>query len=230
MVQPLLEAGATSHDALARRWTRLVAACAADPRVAAAPYDRLVQAYGDRNRRYHTLNHIARVFADLDAVPLWEPAVEWAVWYHDAIYRAGATDNEIRSAALARQTLVSLGLASGLGARVGQLIEATSRHQADVDDRSALLFLDADMAILGASPADYANYAAAIRYEYRHLPAARYRRGRAAFLREVLERPVLYLSAHFRRRHERQARINLGWELGEIALGVERKSGAAAQD
>ena len=35
--------------------------------------------------------------------------VEWAVWYHDAIYDACAEDNEVASARLARERLSAIG-------------------------------------------------------------------------------------------------------------------------
>ncbi len=88
-----------------------------DPARAAPHLDALVAAYGEPHRAYHGLAHVAHVFAELDGVPLSDPAVEWATWYHDAVYRPGRRDNEARSAALARGALEALGLAPPRTAR-----------------------------------------------------------------------------------------------------------------
>ena len=138
----------------------------------------LAAAYREPHRAYHDGNHIAEVLGWFDRVADdigWRQPVEvyLAIVFHDAIYQPGATDNEARSAAWARDT--------GLGEvdRIAQLIELTARHgelaPADVDPEAAL-FLDCDMAILGAAPAAFAAYDAAIAIEYGHVPREAFRR------------------------------------------------------
>jgi predicted metal-dependent HD superfamily phosphohydrolase len=202
-------------DALAQRWASLVRACGVGPPRAAPHLDALLSAYREPYRAYHGLEHLAHVFAELDAVPLWDPAVEWATWYHDAVYRPRRRDNERRSAALSRATLEQLGL-ERLASRVVQLIEATATHAAGTDDTAAQLFLDADMAIVGADSATYERYALGIRRERRGIPAFMFARGRRAFLRDVLARPSIFMTDHFRRRYERRARENLQAELAQL--------------
>lgn len=199
-------------DALAQRWASLLRACGVAAEAAAPHLDVLVSAYREPHRAYHDLGHLAHVFAELDAVPLWDPAVEWAAWYHDAVYRPGKRDNERRSAVLARAALEEVGLRH-LASRVVQLIEATATHDARSDDTVAQLFLDADMAILGAAPATYERYARGIRREHRGVPAFLYARGRHHFLRDVLARRSIFLTDHFQRRYEQSARENLRREL-----------------
>jgi predicted metal-dependent HD superfamily phosphohydrolase len=202
-------------DLLATRWSSLMRACHVAP-VAAAPHlEALVAAYGEPHRAYHDLEHVAHLLAELYGVPLLDPAVEWATWYHDAIYRPGRRDNETRSAALARDALDALGL-QGLEQRVVQLIEATRLHRANADDATALLFLDADMAILGAAPRTYLRYAQGVREEHRAIPGFLFARGRRAFLREMLGRPSIFTTPHFRNRYDRQARENLQTELARL--------------
>jgi predicted metal-dependent HD superfamily phosphohydrolase len=203
------------HDALAQRWASLVRACGVGAAAAAPHLDALLAAYREPRRAYHRLDHVAHVFAELDGVPLWDPAVEWATWYHDAVYRPGRRDNERLSAALGRATLEQLGL-ERLAPRVVQLIEATTTHAAAIDDTAAQLFLDADMAILGSDPATYERYAQGIRREHRGIPTFMFARRRRAFLRDVLVRPSIFMTEHFRRRYERQARENLQGELAQL--------------
>jgi predicted metal-dependent HD superfamily phosphohydrolase len=105
-------------------------------------------------------------------------------------------------------------------ARVRELIELTSRHgslrEADVD-REAALFLDCDMAILGAERPRFIVYEQAIRAEYAHIWDAAFRAGRIRFLRRLLELPSIFLSSTFRERYEVQARQNIAWALAQLS-------------
>jgi predicted metal-dependent HD superfamily phosphohydrolase len=203
------------RDRLAGRWAALLGDCGVDPTVAAPQWDALVAAYGGPGRAYHGLEHLEHLFAELDGVPLRESAVAWAAWYHDAVYRVGRRDNELRSAALARRGLEAMGL-QRLVPRVERLIVATRLHQAEADDVPALLFLDADMAILGAAPVTYLEYARGVRNEHRAIPRLLFERGRRAFLSELLGRPAIFATAHFRRKYELQARENLRGEMARL--------------
>jgi predicted metal-dependent HD superfamily phosphohydrolase len=202
-------------DPLATRWSSLMQACHVEPALAAPHLEALVAAYGEPHRAYHRLDHVAHVFAELDAVPLLDASVEWATWYHDVVYHPGQRDNETLSAALARTTLAALGV-QRLEQRVVQLIEATRLHRADTDDAAALLFLDADLAILGAESPAYRRYAEGVREEHRAIPSFLYAMGRRAFLRELLGRPSIFMTPHFRERYDRQARENLRSELAQL--------------
>lgn len=204
-----------STDPLAARWSALMRACGVDPVRAAPQLEALVAAYGEPHRAYHDLAHVAHVLAELDGVPLRDPAVEWAAWYHDAVYRPGRRDNETRSAAMARRALAALGL-PGLEQRVAQLVEATRLHQAAAGDAAALLFLDADLAILGAEPRAYLRYAEGVRQEHRAIPDLLYARGRRAFLTGMLGRSSIFATPHFEARYGRQARANLQAELTRL--------------
>ncbi len=103
-------------------------------------------------------------------------------------------------------------------ARVAALIELTARHgrlSAAAVDAEAALFLDCDMAILGADPAGFAAYDRAIAEEYRGVvPGWLYRRKRRAFLQTVLAQPRIFLSDWFHARYDAAARANLGQAVG----------------
>src|SRR5690606_16388705 len=71
-----------------------------------AQFAALEAAYAEPPRAYHDFDHVREVLrhhADVAAGPGWaQPAETYlAVLYHDAIYEAGRSDNEIRSAELA---------------------------------------------------------------------------------------------------------------------------------
>jgi predicted metal-dependent HD superfamily phosphohydrolase len=203
------------REALEARWAALMRECRVAPGPAAPPLQALLAAYQEPHRAYHGLRHLAHVLDELEGVPLRDPAVALAAWYHDAVYRPGRRDNEARSAALARSALVALGLGP-LAERVEVLILATRLHRAGPDDDAARLFLDADLAILGADPGAYARYAEGVRAEHRAIPDLLFRRGRRAFLEGLLASPSIFRTSHFRARYERQARENVRGELARL--------------
>jgi len=181
----------------------------------------LAAAYAEPHRAYHTAEHISDVLGHFEWVaekPGWRQAAEVyvAIVFHDAIYVPGALDNEARSAAWAREAMPMVD-----GARVESLILLTARHGrldlADVrGDDDAAHFLDADMAILGAPPAAFDAYDAAIAVEYKHVPPEAYRAGRLAFLEGLLAKPRIFLSMPFRLRFDAAARDNLARAINRL--------------
>ncbi|WP_255595168.1 hypothetical protein [Lysobacter sp. BMK333-48F3] len=179
----------------------------------------LEAAYAAPPRAYHNLGHVAEVlghYADVAAGPGWRQPVEvaLAVLYHDAIYHAGRRDNEARSAQLAREHIARWLPQAGIDAdRVAGLIELTARHGAiareDVDEE-ARLFLDGDMAILGAATAQFDAYDRGIASEYRgHVPGPLFRLNRRRFLKGLLKRERIFLSDYYHARYDAAARNNL---------------------
>ncbi|MDQ3369981.1 MAG: hypothetical protein M3680_31570 [Myxococcota bacterium] len=180
----------------------------------------LAAAYAEPHRAYHTIAHITELLRWFDIVA---DAVRWrdatavylAVLFHDAVYDPTRSDNEARSAALARDLVAA-------SPAVITLIERTARH-ADpdattdaVEDPDAAHFLDSDTAILGAPPAQFDAYDAAIRVEYQHVAPDAYRAGRRAFLARMLARPRLYVSDFFHALLEDAARANLARALAGL--------------
>ena len=131
----------------------------------------------------------------------------------DAIYFAGKSDNEARSAELALQSIATFlpgqSLDTGL---VRTLIELTAKHgrlvREELDDDTRH-FLDCDMAILGAPPEQFDAYDAAIAEEYREVPKLIYKFNRNRFLKHLLEVDRIFLSDLFHSRFDAAARANL---------------------
>lgn len=170
----------------------------------------LIERYREPQRVFHTAEHLCAVLDTLDCLRA-DDRLHLAAWFHDAVYRPAARDNEVRSAALARQRLADLGMVKTDIDFVCAAILATAGHASD--DPALAPLLDADLAILGAEPARYRRYAEQIRGEYPALPALLYRSGRRRFLRSMLDRPAIFRSDEARARFERQARDNLAAEL-----------------
>lgn len=182
--------------------------------------NRLVAAYSERQRHYHTLQHLRECFAHFDAAaPLARrPAeVELALWFHDAVYDPQRQDNEERSAAWAAESVRAAGCADDVAERVAGLVLATRTHVAAADDPDARLLLDVDLAILGAAPARFAESSRQVRAEYAHVPDAAFRAGRARVLAGFLQRPRIYVTDVFRDALEERARANLQQALEALS-------------
>ena len=186
------------------------------PEQVARCWEEIDQHYGNPKRAYHNLGHLTALFqrADEFETMLTDPeTVYWAIWYHDIIYQARRRDNEEQSAILAEKRLAEIGLPTEKITKVANYIRATAQHLSVEAKDDLAFFLDFDLAILGASPEVYANYAAAVREEYQHVPGFLYRSGRKKVLRYFLEAPRLYRTEALYNLLEEQARENLRMEL-----------------
>lgn len=185
----------------------------------------LETAYATPTRAYHNIRHVEemlRHYRDVAAGAGWRQPVEvlLAVLYHDAIYEPGRADNEARSAELAQAHVARWLPDKGIDAgRVAELINLTARHgrlASEEVDRDAALFLDCDMAILGAEPAMFDAYDRGIAAEYRgHVPGWLFKLNRRRFLKGLLARERIFLSDWFHERYDAQARINLRRAVNE---------------
>lgn len=186
----------------------------------------ILACYTRPGRHYHNMAHVAHCLHELQALlaeptsaaQLGEPReLAVALLFHDAVYDPVAEDSEERSANLCSEAvpLFFPGLDLPL---VTRLIRLTSLH-GRLPGRLTLseqdrLFLDVDMAVLGAPADAYAAYSEGVKHEYEPLLGpARYNLGRRGFLERLLASPHIYLSARYLETHEAAARLNLEHEL-----------------
>jgi predicted metal-dependent HD superfamily phosphohydrolase len=178
--------------------------------------DELVAAYTAPGRHYHNLTHIEECLGALAGVEnlaaIEREILTEAIWWHDAVYDATRSDNEELSARLAEQHL-----GPDLRQQVARLIRLTSTHQVASGDRLGAILISIDLSILGAQPARYDAYAAAIRQEFAHVPERDYCAGRSKVLRQFAGRPVIFPDSGFAARYDRQARENLARELASLS-------------
>ena len=100
-------------------------------------YERLVQAYSEPGRFYHTLDRIEQSLKELDEVrehAEHPDRIEIAIWFHDAVYRisdkgVAKPDNEAQSAKWAERELRECMASEEVVSHVTDLILAT-RHDA----------------------------------------------------------------------------------------------------
>jgi predicted metal-dependent HD superfamily phosphohydrolase len=205
---------------LVRRWrdaARGAGAEAADADLdAAGAY--LVGRWSEPQRQYHDVTHLSAVLDVVDRLATLAPhpdRVRLAAWMHDAVYdpRALGDANERDSAEFADGLLTTLGVPAEVAAEVARLVGLTAGHATSADDPDGELLCDADLAVLASDDDRYAEYAAAIRREYAHVPEEAFRAGRRQVLRALLELPSIYRLPPLREAWETKARTNLENEL-----------------
>lgn len=204
---------------LARRWAQTCAAYDAPPELAHDLWVRLAERYSEPQRAYHDLTHLEHAFAVWDTVSdlAADPArCALVLWLHDVIYDPLASDNEARSADLAREWLPALGVADDDVRWVARAIEATKAHTA-TGDADADLVIDVDMSILGADEPTFDAYDRNIREEYPDVSDEVFATHRSRFLTEVLDRPRVFLTDALHDRLEAQARDNCARARARLA-------------
>lgn len=187
----------------------------------AALMQRLLAAYAEPQRKYHTLQHLAEcldLFARHRHVAAEPAEVEAALWFHDAVYDVTAHDNEARSAAWAVEELSAAGVSAEHAERVREHILAT-RHAALPRGQDQQLLVDIDLAILGANRARFEEYEVQVRAEYAWVPEPIFRQKRADLLAEFLARKPIYNTASLRNALEHNARENLAHSLQQLRGG-----------
>ncbi len=176
----------------------------------------LEAAYADPARGYHDTLHLREVLERLDELGPAGDAVVLAAWFHDGVYD-GRPDAEERSARWAERVLPDAGVNPHTVAEVARLVRLTERHRPAEGDHAGALLSDADLGILAASAERYADYVAAVRREYAHVPDQDFAAGRAAILGDLLAKPALFHTAYARERWESDARANVVRELQALS-------------
>ncbi|KRE81046.1 DUF4031 domain-containing protein [Arthrobacter sp. Soil762] len=176
----------------------------------------LLDRWSEEHRRYHGCTHLLAVLEALDL--LADPAdpprtVLLAAWFHDAVYRGIAGQDEEESARLAEDRLADAGLPAAEVEEVARLVRLTSDHRPEPGDDDGALLCDADLSVLGGEPEPYARYVAAVREDYAHIGDADFAAGRAAVVRHLLELDPLFHSDRARELWLEAARRNLRGEL-----------------
>ena len=95
----------------------------------------LEAAYAQPHRRYHTRAHIEQCLALLDQVPdltdTERQILTYAIWWHDAVYDPTASDNEARSAQMAKADLRDFEVSIHAREEVARLIMLTAGHEVE---------------------------------------------------------------------------------------------------
>lgn len=180
----------------------------------------VISKYSEKHRFYHNLSHINALLSDAESFKEkfadYEGAL-LAIWFHDVIYEPQSSNNEAESAKIAVRHLSALEVSETTIEKVEKMILATRKHEAKELDSDGKLFLDLDLAILGAAESVYQKYTKAVRAEFAFVPWFLYRRERAKILNGFLNREFIYFSDELRGKSERAARRNIANEIKELS-------------
>lgn len=203
---------------MSRRWLKLTKKLRVDEDAARRVFAAMVTQYNGDGRYYHTLAHVGELLdtaGELRDLAQDYTTVQLAIWFHDVVYDPRAKDNEVQSAAYARQALHELGLPERVISRVSDLILKTVSHVSENEDGDALILLDADLAPLGADEEVFARQSRALRQEFGWVPEDEYHANRARILGGFLSRERIYQTDRLHDSLEAQARRNLSQAIAE---------------
>ena len=184
----------------------------------ATVYAELCRLYTAPYRRYHNFGHIQDCLRLVDEVaPLLKDrdAVEFGLWFHDAVYDTGVTTNEWRSAELFLER--SAGAPFVFRHRVCGHILAT-RHMGTARGNDRCFLVDIDLSGFGAPWEEFMRNGALLREESSTQSDARYHAGQVTFLSALQQRPHFFQTGYFRDRYEVIARANLERLLEELRV------------
>jgi predicted metal-dependent HD superfamily phosphohydrolase len=221
--RPALQVTESDLRLLSSGWRALTSAYGAGGAAADKWFAVLTSLYSGPDRHYHNLRHVAevlRLLEHFEASAADYAAVRFAAWFHDAVYDTRKQTNEEESAALAGGALGELCVPPPTITLTRRLILATKSHEAKADVPDFGLFLDADLAILGATEETYRAYGEAIREEYAWVPEAAYREGRLRVLTNFLRRGRLYYTEAIAGRLDARARRNLSDEIRRLSAST----------
>ncbi len=197
---------------------RLIALYTQDQHVADRFWNEIESSYSSKQRFYHNLKHLhymIEFFNEYKQQLSYPNEVLFAIFYHDIVYRSTKSDNEEKSASIAKARLEQIGVETDSISLVEELIIATKHHDAKTNSDAAFL-IDFDLGILGEPLDVYQTYCEQIRKEYKLIPSFLYRKGRKKVLHHFLSREHVYLTPTFQNQKEEKAIQNLQWELSSL--------------
>lgn len=169
----------------------------------------------NKNRHYHTLQHLDNLLAQLtevkDKIQNWE-AILFTLYYHDIVYNSLKSDNEEKSAELAEKRMKQISVPIDIIELCKQQILATKSHIKSTNNDTNY-FTDADLSILGQSWETYSLYYKNVRKEYSIYPDFIYNLGRKKVLNHFLSMDKIFKTDFFYNKFEVQAKKNIQKEL-----------------
>lgn len=196
--------------------------------------------YSQTHRHYHDNKHIMHCLRELEEVPAVlltntdKEILEWALWFHDAVYDPKSKKNEENSASLFLNTVLTapklVSLSEDDVEEVYQLILSTAHFNPQTNQTGAgtqrpihhlrrAYMLDIDFAILGQEFQTYKDYYQDIRTEYWFVPLKNFAVVRSTILSGWLAQPTIFRTKYFQEKYEAQARQNIKFELEFLAKG-----------
>lgn len=199
--------------ALKSRWDSTLGS---DPELRAVRAE-LLERWGEAHRSYHDRTHLLAVLRALDLLTQDAPPQEvvLAAWFHDAVYEGRPRQDEEASAVLAEQLLTRAGCSAQLVEQTARLVRLTADHDPAPEDHAGRLLCDADLAVLGGTPVQYADYVRRVTREYASVPRTDFVRGRLQIL-EQLAQGAIYRLPQAEQLWGARAAENLAVEIAQL--------------
>ena len=181
-------------------------------------WNEIILAHLSSQRYYHTLTHLKHIFEEFQDISLDKKEkniIIFTTFYHDIIYDVSKSDNEIKSAILAKKRLLELEVPMTIIKQVVELILLTKTHHT-TNNLCYQYFLDADLSILGTTPENYQKYTQQIRKEYQIYDDRSYKKGRTQVLEIFLKKKRLFQNDFFYEKYEKNAQKNIQNELLQL--------------
>lgn len=190
-------------------WQRNLLGTATDN--SALVHQQLVDAYAEPQRLYHTLPHIQHcltMFEEVHELLNHADSVSLAIWFHDAVYVPGASDNEQCSADWF-MALTKGSFENDLRDCVYALIMATLHGASDITEHDAKFMVDIDLSSFGMPWSIFSHDSENVRGEFPGMTDAEFYPKQCAFSQRLLQNPGFFQSDYFYQHYEVQARKNL---------------------
>ena len=178
-------------------------------------FQKISKAY-TKERYYHTLRHVFYMLdniKDFDLNNKEQAKLELAIWFHDYIYNAQNTHNEVLS------TFHFIGYAEAIGIRKKDIIEIRNlildtKHEINPKTKLGKIICDLDLRefVSERQPLNTEE----VRKEYSHISDEEFYKGRTEFLKSMLKKTHIYHTTLYREIFEKKAKQNLITELNNI--------------
>jgi predicted metal-dependent HD superfamily phosphohydrolase len=166
---------------------------------------KIIKKYSENNLSYHNWGHIQEMFMIADSLGIkLSQSQELAILFHDVVYKAGAKDNEEKSAYFMRKELEDTGIPESVIEQAEQIILDTATHQPSIPESKVVL--DLDMAHLSFDFNIFLYYRDKIKEEYPYISDEDFYQGEISFFDNVLKQDKILFTNHF---SEEQLRYNL---------------------
>ncbi|KRY38135.1 hypothetical protein T01_9792 [Trichinella spiralis] len=183
-------------------------------------WERICNAYNHPLRQYHTLKRIWQLFKYYDQCRHLlsnAKAVAFSIFFHNICYNPNSNSNEQESAVIFQEFADEAHYEDAIFDMIvhKNLQKADSLSMFKMED--AYYFYDIELAILGSSSSDYADYKSQTRQEYSRMSDEAYRTKRLSVLKTFLQIPNIFHTKLFSEKFEQNARKNICGEVEELS-------------
>jgi predicted metal-dependent HD superfamily phosphohydrolase len=194
-------------------------------------YDNLIEIYSAEDRYHHNLKHIEHMITVLmELFTIYKYTQEdqnaciLAAFFHDSIYKIKKpndpqvySDEELGAEHAIKSLNRIIKNSPDFIEKVANLIRLTHSHKPnlafDIDHTLQEVFIDSDMAILGADDFRYEQYSNGIIEEYQDVDNETFISGRKNFLMKLMKEKAIFLTEYMNQLYNDQAHMNIRTEL-----------------